>query len=432
MANSTDNRVFGRRQQQQHVIILASGDKVRHMTVRPWMTALAVCFIGVLAIGYLAATSYLVLRDNLIGASMARQARMQHDYEDRIAALRSQVDRVTSRQLLDQQVVENKVEKLLEQQMALSSRHGRLGSLLDRAEENGVLPKTVPVPASRPDAPEEHASLESPSQAIATLTGASEPTEATPDNVTLAYVPLRQTVADRADRVFSKVTLSLKSIEHEQLERIAKLTDGASGTADEIDTILQRSGIDVAELRSGGEQDAVGGPYIAPQPVSAAFDSSLDDLDSALTRLEQMRDTARRLPFANPAPGKDITSHFGNRVDPFLGKLAMHAGVDFREQTGGEIRSTGAGTVTVAGPSGGYGNMVEVDHGFGLTTRYGHMSRIIAHVGDTVAAGDLIGRAGSTGRSTGAHLHYEVRRNGVAVDPMHFLNAGLKLDSLLD
>ena len=67
MANSTDNRVFGRRQQQQHVIILASGDKVRHMTVRPWMTALAVCFIGVLAIGYLAATSYLVLRDNLIG-----------------------------------------------------------------------------------------------------------------------------------------------------------------------------------------------------------------------------------------------------------------------------------------------------------------------------------------------------------------------------
>ncbi|MGV8936824.1 MAG: M23 family metallopeptidase [Allorhizobium sp.] len=431
MANGTDNRIFGKRP-QQHVIILASGDRIRHMTVRPWMAALAFCFVGVMAFGYLAATSYLVLRDNLIGASMARQARMQHDYEDRIAALRAQVDRVTSRQLLDQQVVEEKVDKLLEQQMALSSRHGRLGSLLERAEGAGVLPKTVPVPTVKPGPSNDRASLSGASDAISAMLGKSVSAEATPENVTLAYVPLRQTVADRADRVFSKVTLSLKSIEQDQLQRIAKLTDGAFDTADAIDTILQRTGIKVAPTEDDEPTTAVGGPYVAPQLFSDKFDSSLNDLDSALSRLDRMRDTARHLPFASPAPGREITSRFGNRVDPFLGRLAMHAGIDFREATGGEIRSTGAGTVTVAGPSGGYGNMVEIDHGFGISTRYGHMSRVLARVGDKVATGDLIGLAGSTGRSTGTHLHYEVRRDGVAVDPMHFLNAGLKLDSLLD
>jgi N-methylhydantoinase A/oxoprolinase/acetone carboxylase beta subunit len=123
VSSGTDSRVFGKRG-QQHVLILASGDKLRHMTIRPWMGSLALGMIAVLVFGYLAATCYLVFRDDLIGATMARQARMQHEYEDRIAALRAQLDRITSRQLLDQQVVEQKVEKLLQQQNALFSRHG--------------------------------------------------------------------------------------------------------------------------------------------------------------------------------------------------------------------------------------------------------------------------------------------------------------------
>lgn len=146
MNSGHQHRVFGRRA-QEHILILASGDKVRHMTVRPWMAALAFCFVGVFSIGYLLATSYLVLRDDLIGATMARQARMQHDYEDRIAALRAQVDRITSRQLLDQQVVEDKVDKLMEQQMALTSRHGKLDNLLDRAESSGLTEKDGALPA---------------------------------------------------------------------------------------------------------------------------------------------------------------------------------------------------------------------------------------------------------------------------------------------
>ena len=422
--SKADNRVFGKRR-QQHIIILASGERVRHMTVRPWMAAIGFSFLGVVAIGYLAATSYLVLRDNLIGATMARQAHMQHDYEDRIAALRAQVDRVTSRQLLDQQLVESKVEKLLEQQMALSTRHGKLDVLLDRAEESGVKSPVIEAPAGKP-AGTDRASLSGGAKAIDALLGRA--TDAGQPKAALGYAPLRETTADRADRVFSKVTLSLKNIERQQLDRIQSLTIGASETASAIESILQRTGVSVddAETDSG-----VGGPYVAPS-LSGDFDTSLDSLDSALNRLETVRETARRLPYANPAPGKPITSRFGNRMDPFLGRLAMHAGIDFRAATGGEIRSSGSGTVTVAASSGGYGNMVEIDHGFGISTRYGHMSRILVKEGQSVGAGDLIGLAGSTGRSTGPHLHYEVRRNGEAVDPMHFLNAGLKLDGLLD
>lgn len=432
MTNRPENRVFGKRA-QRHVLILASGDKVRHMTLRPWMAALTFCFVGVFSIGYLVATSYLVLRDDLIGATMARQARMQHDYEDRIAALRAQVDRVTSRQLLDQQVVEEKVEKLLEQQMALSSRHGKLGSLLDRAEDSGLTPKDIPVPTLNPERKDQRADISGGAKAIENLLAGGASPEATPENTTLAYVPMRESVGDRADRVFSKVTLSLKNIEHEQLSKIQTLTTGATQTAEAIETILRRTGVDVdvAAAEPASDADAIGGPYVEPESAEQ-FDASMNNLDMALNRLEKMRDTAKELPFGNPAPGRDITSRFGNRADPFLGRLAMHAGVDFRFAPGDEIRCSGAGKVIAAGAAGGYGNMVEIDHGNGISTRYGHMSRVLVSVGDTVETGDVVGLAGSTGRSTGTHLHYEVRRDGEAVDPMRFLNAGLKLTSYLN
>ncbi|MFN3719428.1 MAG: peptidoglycan DD-metalloendopeptidase family protein [Rhizobium rhizophilum] len=440
MAAGSNNQIFGKRK-VQHVVILASGDRIRHMTIRPWMIALTVCFLGTMAIGYLGATTYLVLRDNLIGATMARQARMQHEYEDRIAALRAQVDRVTSRQLLDQQVVEEKVEKLLEQQMALTSRHGRIDALLEGGSPSDALPTDGPVPADKPLVDgKNRAALPTGTQAFAALLGtatdeaAAIPAEAGSRKRALAlgYVPMTgENVADRADRLFSNMTLSLKEIEAEQLQRIDQLASGASQTADEISAILERQGVPIGDLASLPIADAVGGPYLAPQS-DRDFNASLNALDAALNRLETVRGTAKRLPFSNPAPGQDITSRFGNRPDPFFGGLAMHAGIDFRAPTGTEIRSTGSGKVVKAAFSGGYGNMVEIDHGLGLTTRFGHMSRILVNEGDTVEPGQIIGLSGSTGRSTGPHLHYEVRRNGDPVDPMRFLNAGMKLTPLIN
>lgn len=434
MTHAQQSRVFGKRK-QEHILILASGDRVRHLTVKPWMAGLVFCFIGVFAIGYLLATSYLVLRDDLIGATMARQARMQHDYEDRIASLRAQVDRVTSRQLLDQQVVEDKVDKLLEQQMALTSRHGKLGSLFDRAENSGLSEKTaIPAQSYAPDAKDKRAALSGAAQAIESqLAGNGEPADVVPDNTTLAYIPARETMGDRADRVFSKMTLSLKGIEQKQRDRVEQLTADAGDAANAISRVLTRFGIAVpAETASLAKQDdsAVGGPYVAPESDDD-FDNSLAQLDGALTRLETMRSTATSLPFSNPAIGKEITSPFGNRRDPFIGRLALHSGIDFRFAPGEKVRPSAPGKVIAAGWTGGYGNMVEVDHGNGISTRYGHMSEILVKIGDTVDRSDVIGLAGSTGRSTGTHLHYEVRQDGRAVDPIYFMNAGMKLASYI-
>ena len=119
-------------------------------------------------------------------------------------------------------------------------------------------------------------------------------------------------------------------------------------------------------------------------------------------------------------------------MDPFLGRPAMHTGVDFRAAAGYPARATAGGTVITAEYTGGYGNMVEIDHGNGITTRYGHLSRIDVTVGQVVAKGAIVGRAGSTGRSTGPHLHYEVRVDGAAIDPMRYIKAGSEIAPLLD
>ena len=144
--------VFGKRK-EPHTVIIARGDEIRHFTVRPWLAALAGSALAAIAIGYLLATSYLVLRDDLIGAATARQARMQQAYEDRISALRAQVDRITSRQLLDQQLMETKVSELLARQSQLSQRHGRLDTILKQAGTDSAkaLPEIAPAPQQKPD-----------------------------------------------------------------------------------------------------------------------------------------------------------------------------------------------------------------------------------------------------------------------------------------
>ncbi|OHV83950.1 M23 family metallopeptidase [Ensifer sp. LCM 4579] len=438
------NGAFAKRS-QSHVLILASGDRIRHVTVRPWMVAIATSIIGAFAIGYLAATTYLVLRDDLIGGTIARQARMQHEYEDRITALRAQVDRVTSRQLLDQQVVEEKVEKLLQQQLEISSRGERLDALgvgpqsVVPIGHDASLPKTEPLPY------EEHAGAKSGLKAIEKIIGMAEPNTGTP-TAPAAFAPITttaeagETTSDRADRIFSSVTLSLKGVAREQMAHIRQMTDGALRVSEAIRSIVDRTGFilpdhETADVTSAvlrtGEATGIGGPFVEPQREDE-FEQSLAALDSALLELEQTRAAARKLPLASPAPANDITSTFGNRLDPFFGRLALHAGIDFRAQTGTRIRSTAAGTVTAAGPAGGYGNMIEIDHGNGVSTRYAHLAVVLVDVGDRVKAGQVIGKSGSTGRSTGPHLHYEVRLNGEAVDPMRFLSAGTKLADYID
>ena len=143
---------------------------------------------------------------------------------------------------------------------------------------------------------------------------------------------------------------------------------------------------------------------------------------------DKLRRIANRLPLRKPLAGDpEITSGYGSRVDPFNGRLASHTGIDFRQAWGSPVRAAAAGTVISAGHNGGYGNMVDIDHGNGVISRYAHLSAVIVKSGQTVSTGTVLGRLGSTGRSTGPHLHYEVRYNDQPLDPRRFLAAGQKL-----
>ncbi|QHL89603.1 peptidoglycan DD-metalloendopeptidase family protein [Sphingomonas changnyeongensis] len=139
-------------------------------------------------------------------------------------------------------------------------------------------------------------------------------------------------------------------------------------------------------------------------------------------RLDQAEHGVMSVPSIKPVDNLTLTSFFGVRADPFRGTAAMHAGVDIPGAVGTPIYATADGIVGRAGWYGGYGNLVELEHGQGLQTRYGHLSRIMVAPGARVKRGDVIALMGSTGRSTGSHLHYEVRMDGRAVDPMPYLD----------
>jgi murein DD-endopeptidase MepM/ murein hydrolase activator NlpD len=423
VATSGQAAVFGRRK-EPHTIIIARGDEIRHFTVRPWIAAFLGSAAAAVAIGYLLATSYLVLRDDLIGAATARQARMQQAYEDRISALRAQVDRITSRQLLDQQLMETKVSELLHRQSQLTQRHGRLEPILGRATAAPQLPATVPAPAAKPEIRAGLTVAESPFELAGMIPAAAKP---------FSFWSTRNasrsddTSADQADRLFIAINQSLRSIETEQLARITTLADSAYQTADAISDALESAGLPV-----DGDfgKDGVGGPLVAVgNPIG--FETRVQELDEALDLLDRMKKEAQRLPIANPAPGRAISSTFGVRKDPLLGTPAHHSGMDFRAPVGAPARASAAGTVVKAGWNGGYGRMVEIEHSGGFTTRYAHLSKIGVKEGQAISRGQEIGKVGSSGRSTGPHLHYEIRRNGEAIDPLRFLKAGKKVSSYL-
>ena len=127
---------------------------------------------------------------------------------------------------------------------------------------------------------------------------------------------------------------------------------------------------------------------------------------------------------ARPVKSAWLSSRFGRRRDPITERPAFHAGLDFSGLPMTPITATAAGVVTFAGRGGPYGQMVEIDHGYGFKTRYGHLRKILVQGRETVTAGQVIGRMGSSGRSTGTHLHYEIRYNGKNLNPSKFIEAG--------
>jgi murein DD-endopeptidase MepM/ murein hydrolase activator NlpD len=208
----------------------------------------------------------------------------------------------------------------------------------------------------------------------------------------------------------------LARVEQQQLAQAALVAKALDARYQVTAAELQRLGISPA--RPGSEQ-GVGGPF------ESAGNATFKALFNSWKKLDQLQDGIIAVPADKPVKTDvEFTSGFGFRSDPFHAGAAFHPGIDLAGAYGTPIYATADGTVLRAGwNSGGYGNLVEIDHGRGISTRYGHMSAILVHEGDHITRGQQIGRMGSTGRSTGNHVHYEVRIDGRPVNPIPFMKS---------
>jgi len=378
----------------------------RQIRLRPVAFWIAIGTVVVMASWSVTSATYFAFRDDLLKGLIARQAEQQYAYEDRIAELRARVDRTTSRQLLDQEQFEQKLDDVLRRQATLESRAAALVGIID-PPTTGSLRSSRPTADTlvSPQARDRRSSLEPDSAAASRKAGKP---------------------ADIGAKL-SRIEASLDRVDRRQAVALAQMQERYEGKARKLRGVLADLGLKLNTPSSA----ASGGPFV---PVKLpgegnGFERTLTRVNIARAQTEQLGRSLVWVPVRKPVTGEiDVSSTFGVRMDPFLHIPAMHTGIDFRGDSGEAIHATAAGTVTNAGWSGGYGKMVEIDHGNGLATRYGHLSEIDVSVGDEIRIGQVVGRMGSTGRSTGPHLHYETRIDGEAVDPQKFLNAGARLD----
>jgi murein DD-endopeptidase MepM/ murein hydrolase activator NlpD len=221
--------------------------------------------------------------------------------------------------------------------------------------------------------------------------------------------------------MLARISLSLDKVEQKQAATLTDLEERIDTRSRRMHSVLSDLGVNLGRASA---DTATGGPFVParpPQAGASSFERQLYRINVARAQIDRYNRTLLTVPVRKPIIGEvDMSSPFGMRMDPFVKGPAIHTGIDLRGDTGDPVRATANGRVAVASWQGDYGKMVEIDHGNGLSTRYGHMSAIDVKVGDQVRIGQTIGKIGSTGRSTGPHLHYETRINDEAVDPQRF------------
>jgi murein DD-endopeptidase MepM/ murein hydrolase activator NlpD len=400
-------------------LTLRRGDGRRSIQLRPWIVGCVVGCVALLTLSYVGATAYLIFRDDILGASVSRQVQMQYAYEERIAALRAELDRLSSRHAVQTETVEQQVATLLQQQATLEERQSSLDALLGEARAAGISVdgNTSPMPRARPDA------AENDDVPLDVVPG--EPTDddrlsdirgARADERQIALAGVRPTLA--------RVASSLDRAESRQSAALDALTTAAGGEEDRLTEALTAVDAKIAAPQDA-DSEPQGGPFIPVEGLHFVERAAL--LKKTLDGIEELRRGAAALPVRVPVKAQYLSSRFGYRLDPFLKRPAFHAGLDFVASAGSTVHATAAGTVVFAGVNGGYGEMVEIAHADGVSTRYCHLARALVSKGARVDAGTPIGLVGSTGRSTGPHLHYETRRGGEAIDPALYLAAGKAL-----
>jgi murein DD-endopeptidase MepM/ murein hydrolase activator NlpD len=415
---------YPRREAPLRITVVRRG-RTRVFAIRPWIAGSVLGVFAMLAASAVSAAAYLIYRDDLIGAAISRQVEMQYAYEERVATLRSELDQMISRHIVQSEGVEQQLATLLGRQAVIERRQSALDALLGKARSSGVAiaDAGTRLPRPRPGAEAESVGPEDdPVEPLGYM-----PLGYAPDAIAEAMLQGGPSGGPHPglQALLSQVQSLLDDGQAQQSQALDALGASVEGEVERLSTALSPIGVEVegAEAEAAAPQ---GGPYFPTAGLH--FVERAVILDRRLDDIRSLRRSAAALPLKAPLRTRRISSGFGYRIDPFLKRRAFHSGFDLVAAEGAEVRATAPGIVVIAGWNGGYGKMVEISHAGGVSTRYGHLSAALVSPGTRVAAGTPIGLVGSTGRSTGAHLHYETRRDGVAVDPAIFLAAARALD----
>ncbi len=420
-------------------LFLKSDSETRFIRLRPASQALA---IGgtTLVIGWTIIATAVLLMDSIGSGSVRDQAaRQQATYEARLNVLASARDARAAEAHAAQErfnLALSEVSAMQERLLASEDRRRELETGIE------VIQSTLRRTMQERDSARQEAE-----QLVAAAAGEARPDQVTGADAqelaaTVAFLTdalkdtagQREMIAEAAQATKSQaddLALELRLIEERNDRIFGQLEEAVAVSLEPLDEMFRAAGLPpdriIEEVRRG--YSGQGGPLM---PISMSTKGSAPEPDALrandiLRRLDEMnlyRIAAEKAPFDTPVKAAfRFTSGFGYRRDPKGAGTRMHQGTDFASAHGTPIYATGDGTVIHAGWQGGYGRMVKIRHSFGIETLYAHLSQIRVNVGDRVSRGERIGDMGSSGRSTGTHLHYEVRVNGTATNPMTYIRA---------
>ena len=436
-------------------IYIRSDGRVQFFTFSPVLQA-SMAGLGLLILGWVAFASVnVIFKNHIIEAKNHRFQAMQANYESRIADLQMSYDELNGALVSAQDRFKTVADQLERKQQAVAQLLGgrnlvntapaaeipraatastasdsvggatpMLGVSAfgnsDGSSELTILPQPV-APQPRTAHPTRASFLDG---TLEKLAGAAtslfhRPVKSQGTSTAALHNPALRALADqtaRLERLDGTETALLKSADTQVSTRIAS-----------VEGIMRRVGLNPSSVAHD-----MGGPLL---PASDVRITGIDDPTFANAYvgasahgkfLAELCAALTHVPLTTPVHGSgfELTSDFGARVDPFTHHVAFHPGLDFGGPWGATVAATAPGRVIYAGPRGGYGNMVEIDHGYGIHTRYGHLSSLLVRVGAKVQKGAPVGRLGSTGRSTGPHVHYEVWLASALRDPSRFIEAG--------
>jgi murein DD-endopeptidase MepM/ murein hydrolase activator NlpD len=451
-------------------IYIRSDGRVQFFTFGPSLQAtlagLTLIFLGWVAF----ATVNVVFKDRIITAKDHRFQEMQAAYENRLSDLQMSYDELNGALVGAQDKFKAAADELQTKQNTIANFLNRKAQIEASIGHNGALPSMPNIPAFTGPAYDAPASdsldVGTPLQGgidsdggstLSVLPGpaAPQPRTAKPVRASLLNDTLGK-LRKMAAAIFTHAprdpaALSAVYAQHPGLRALAAETARVAGMGksesqlmDKTHQVLSNDMVALREIvrRTGINPDqfqhkiangeGVGGPEIPLDRVQvngikdAAFNATYLQASAVLGQLSDLSFEMSHIPLAVPVTGAGVepTSGFGARVDPFTRRYAFHSGIDLAGPWGAQVRATAPGIVTFVGNRGGYGNMIEIDHGMGIHTRYGHLSTITVRPGARVEKDTAIGRLGSTGRSTGPHVHYEVWYEDKVRNPVNFIEAG--------